>query len=210
MHQKILVLGATGHIGQQVIDLALARGHRVTAFVRSPQKITRTDPALTVVAGSLDSAVELSRALPGHDALISALGPPAREAFRPSRLLTECAATTVAAMSNAGIRRLAIVSAAPLFPEKGLKFAFFRWFLRHHLRDLEAMEAVVRASDFDWTIARPPRLVSSNQERYESQQGGVPGHGRTMSFRGVAAFLMDCIEQHSHSQAVVGLSGCAR
>ena len=209
MDQRLLVLGATGNTGTEVIDLALARGHRVTAFVRSPPKLTRTDNALTIVKGGLDNAIDLTRALPGHDAVISVLGPPARDAFRPHRLLTECAATTVAAMTTAGIARLAIVSAAPLFPERGLKFGFFRWFLQHHLRDLEGMEAVVRATDFDWTIARPPRLVKSRDETYESAVNALPGHGRTMSFRGVAAFLLDCIEGHSHARAVVGLAGLA-
>ena len=210
MEQRILVLGATGNTGQEVVDLALARGHRVTAFVRSPQKIVRSESALTVVKGDLRSAAELTRTLTGHDAVISVLGPPAREAFRPHQLLAECAATTVAAMTSAGVRRLAIVSAAPLFPEKGLKFRFFRWFLQHHLRDLEGMEAVVRATDFAWTIARPPRLVKARDETYESAVNALPGHGRTMSFRGVATFLMDCIEQHSHVQSIVGLAGRAR
>ena len=210
MNQRILVLGATGNTGKEIVDLALARGHRVTAFVRSPHKITRSESALTVVKGELHTALELARALPGHDAVISALGLPAREALRPSRVLAECAATTVAAMTTAGVRRLAIVSAAPLFPEKGLKFAFFRWFLRHHLKDLEALEAVVRATDFDWTIARPPRLVNSPDQSYESARDALPAHGRTMSFRAVAAFLVDCIEQHAHAQAIVGLSGSAR
>ena len=210
MSQRILVLGATGNTGQEVVDLALARGHRVTAFVRSPQKITRAEGALTIVKGDLRSAADLAQALPGHDAVISVLGPPTRDAFRPHHLLTECAATTVAAMTTAGVRRLALVSAAPLFPEKGPKFSFFRWFLQHHLRDLEGMEAVVRATDFDWTIARPPRLVKSRQESYESAVNALPARGRTMSFRGVAAFLMDCIEQHTHAQSVVGLAGRAR
>jgi putative NADH-flavin reductase len=209
MEQRILVLGATGNTGKEVVELALARGHRVTAFVRSPHKMTRTHERLSVTQGELTSAAALARALPGHDAVISALGPPTREAFRPSRLLAECAGTTVAAMTQAGVRRLAIVSAAPLFPEKGLKFRFFRWFLQHHLRDLEAMEAVVRATDFEWTIARPPRLVKSEDRTYDSAENALPARGRSMSFGAVATFLVDCIEQHRHLRTVVGLAGTA-
>jgi len=207
MTAKILVLGATGHIGQQVLDLALARGHHVTAYVRSPQKLTRSHAQLRVVKGGLESADELVGALAEQDAVISALGPPAREAFRPSRLMTECAATTVAAMTRAGVRRLAIVSAAPLFPERGLKFAFFRWFLAHHLRDLQSMEAVVTATNLDWTIARPPRLVAGESELYESSVDALPARGRTMTFRAVAAFLTRCVEQREHLRCVVGLAG---
>ena len=158
---NLFVLGATGNTGRHIVDLALERGHSVTAFVRSPDKITRRDKALTVVAGDPLRVDPLARALRGHDAVLSALGPPPREAFRPNTLLSEGAATAFAAMKTAGVERLAIVSAAMLFPEKGLQFVFIRWLLKHHVRDLLAMEAVVQATALDWTIARPPRLTKS-------------------------------------------------
>src|ERR1700723_2496910 len=140
MTLNLFVLGATGRTGAHVLDLALARGHSVTAFVRSPHKITRRDDALTVIHGDPLRVDPLSRALPGHDAVLSALGTPPKEAFRPSTLLSECAATTVAAMQMAGVECLAIVSAAMLFPENGIPFAMIRWLLKHHARDLRAME----------------------------------------------------------------------
>ena len=206
MSLKILVLGATGHIGTQVLDLALAKGHRVTAFVRSPAKITRRDGTLTVVPGNPLSAGELSLALGGHDAVISTLGPSRNEAFRPTSLLTECAASTVAAMEEASVRRLALVSAALLFPGGGLRFAFFRRFLRQHLRDLVVTEAVIRATPFDWTIARPPRLLASPEEAYRSEPGALPPGAWSMSFRSVAAFLVDCVERGTHRREIVGLA----
>jgi uncharacterized protein YbjT (DUF2867 family) len=206
MTKRLFVLGATGNTGTQIVDLALARGHRVTAFVRSPHKITRRESALTVIKGDPLSAGELARALPGHDAVVSALGPSGLEAFRNSTLLAECAASTVAAMKTAGVERLAIVSAALLFPLEGLRFAFFRWLLQRHIRDLVPMEAVVRATDFTWTIARPPRLVQSPEETYRSEHDALPVDGWEMSFRAVAAFLLDCVEQNTHAREIVGLA----
>ena len=203
---RLFLLGATGNTGTQIVDLALARGHSLTAFVRSPHKITRQHPALRVVEGDPLRADALAQALAGHDAVLSALGPPAREAFRPSNLMAEFAASTVAAMKTASVGRLGIVSAAVLFPMKGLYFAFFRWLLRHHARDLVAMEAVVRATPFDWTIARPPRLVRSPAERYVGARDALPAGARSMSFRAVAAFLLDCIEKRTHAREVVGLA----
>ncbi|HZF39124.1 MAG TPA: NAD(P)H-binding protein, partial [Blastocatellia bacterium] len=107
------------------MNLALARGHEVTAFVRSPQKI-RPAGSLTIVRGDPLRPETIAAALPGHDAVLSALGPPPREAMRPSMLLADCARATVEAMATSGVSRLAIVSAAVLFPEKGLYFAFFK------------------------------------------------------------------------------------
>jgi putative NADH-flavin reductase len=206
-HSKsLLVLGATGHTGNHVVDLALARGHRVTAFVRSPQKLPQHASLRAVTGDPLDCA-QLASALPGHDAVLSMLGPAPRDAFRPSSLLADAARSTVAAMETAGLRRLVIVSAALLFPERRLTFRFFRWFLQHHARDLTDMESIVAESNLDFTIARPPRLLSSPAEAYRSRAGGFPdGGAMSMSFRGVAAFLLDCVEQRELVGKVVGLT----
>jgi putative NADH-flavin reductase len=206
MGLRLLVLGATGHIGTHVLDVALARGHHITAFVRSPQKVTRNGPSVTVIEGSLLSSDALSRALPGHDAVLSSVGPTPRDAFRRSTLMAESAASTVAAMTAAGVKRLVIVSAAVLFPDRRLRFRFFRWLLREHARDLVAMEAVVRATDLDWTIARPPRLVKTADESYRFQRDGLPEGAWSMSFRSVAAFLVDSVEKRVHTHEVVGLA----
>jgi putative NADH-flavin reductase len=203
---RIFVLGATGRTGKHLLDLGLARGHRLTAFVRSPQKITRRDSALSVVQGDPLRVDQLATALAGHDAVLSALGPAGREAFRPSTLLAECAASTVAAMATAGVERFVVVSAALLFPEKRLSFTLFRWLIKHHLRDLVAMEAVLQASRCDFTIARPPRLVEARDESYRSRGGALPAGAAVMSFRAVAAFMLDCVEQRSHGREIVGLA----
>ena len=204
---RLFVLGATGHTGAQLVDLALARSHEVTAFVRSPAKITRQHPLLEVRRGDPQSVDELARALPGHDVVLSALGVRPPQAFRPHTLVEECAASTVAAMTRAGVSRLVLVSAAVLFPEKGWRFAFFRWLLTHIARDLAAAEDIVRATSLDWTIARPPRLVERPDEGYRSLRDALPSRGVAMSFRAVAAFMLDAVEQRTHLRQVVGLAG---
>jgi len=201
---KLLVMGATGRTGTEIVNLALARGHDVTAFVRSPQKI-RPAGSLAVVRGDPLRPATIAAALPGHDAVLSAIGPPPREALRPSTLLTDCARATVEAMAESGVYRLAIVSAAVLFPEKGLYFAFFKWFLRHHARDLRAMEDLVRASGLEWTIARPPRLTNSPEVKFRALRDALPPGSRAMSFRSVASFMLEAVERRSHVGEIVGL-----
>jgi putative NADH-flavin reductase len=72
---KVLVLGATGATGRQIVEQALAQGHQVTAFVRDPAKLAISHPALRVVQGSLpEDAQALAGALPGQDAVLSSLG----------------------------------------------------------------------------------------------------------------------------------------
>lgn len=202
---RLFVIGANGRTGTEILDLARARGHEVTAFVRSPQKLT-PGALLTVVRGDPRQPESIAAALPGHDAVLSAIGPHPREALRPSTLLTDCARATVEAMTARGIGRLAIVSAAVLFPEKGLYFAFFRWVTKHHARDLRVMEEIVQTSGLAWTIARPPRLTRSPDATFRAARNALPPGSRAMSFRSVAAFMLDAVEQRTHVDEVVGLA----
>ena len=205
---RLFVLGATGKTGSEIMRLALARGHEVTAFVRSPQKLSPAG-SLTIVRGDPRDPENIAAALPGHDALLSAIGPHPREALRPSTLVTDCARATVEAMTASGVSRLSIISAAVLFPEKGLYYAFFRWLTRHHARDLRGMEKLVRGSGLAWTIARPPRLIQSPDASFRAARDALPPGSRTMSFRSVAAFMLEAVERRSHVCEIVGLAPAA-
>jgi len=68
---KLFVLGATGHTGTHIVDIALSRSHDVTAFVRTPQKITWRDPRLKVVAGNPLNVEQMAKQIVGHDAVLS-------------------------------------------------------------------------------------------------------------------------------------------
>ncbi len=203
---KLFVLGATGHTGTHIVDIALSRSHDVTAFVRSPQKITRRDPRLKVVVGDLLDADQLAKQIVGHDVVLSALGTRPPQAFRPHSVVGECAASTVAAMTKTGVNRIVLVSAAVLFPEKGISFAFFRWLLQHISRDLGTAEDIVRSTQLDWTIVRPPRLTNGQYTNYRIAREALPAKGNVASFRAVAAFMLDSAEQKSHIRELVGLA----
>ena len=203
---KLFVIGATGHTGAQIIDVALSRSHEVTAFIRSPEKIHRHDSRLKIVQGDPHNIEQLATEIPGHDAVLSALGVRPPQAFRPHSLVEECAASTVAAMSKSGVNRLVLVSAAVLFPEKGMLFALFRKILKHIGHDLKAAEEVIRKTSLEWTIARPPRLTNGSDAAYRAVRDALPTKGFSMSFRGVAAFMLDSVEQHAFVRQIVGLA----
>ena len=79
---RLFVLGATGRTGIELLELALERHHQARAFVRSPERIARRSPELAIVKGNVFDADAIAAALPGHDALISALGPAHRASSR--------------------------------------------------------------------------------------------------------------------------------
>lgn len=200
------VLGGTGRTGRAVVEVALRRGHEVTAFVRSPGKVAPQE-RLTVTAGDPRDVGGLRAAMAGHDAVFSAIGAPVQDALRPGTLHTECATAAVAAMVSAGVPRLALVSAAVLFPEpSGFPYGLVRWLLRHLARDLSTMEAVVAGSDLAWTVARPPRLVAGDDARYRAAVGALPPDGRSVSFRALATFLVDAVERETYLGEVVGVA----
>ena len=73
---NISLFGGTGMIGQRVLREALSRGHKVTAIVRDPAKITEKNPNLTVIRGDIFKLESVLAAANGHDVLISAYSPP--------------------------------------------------------------------------------------------------------------------------------------
>ncbi len=53
---RLFILGATGGIGRQLLAQAIERHHQVTAFVRSPQKLSTARDGLTVIQGDVHNA----------------------------------------------------------------------------------------------------------------------------------------------------------
>src|SRR5262245_37542909 len=199
---KIFVLGATGRTGREVVEQALARGHDVTAFVRSPEPIGLTNEKLTVIKGEATEKDQLVKAMQNHDAVVSTLGP--RKPFKPSSLLHDGALATTRTMQGSGVKRLLILSAAAHFP--GIFNRIVSLILRNHMRDSLAMEEIVQASGLDWTIARPPRLTEGEYTTYRSREGAAPKMGFSLSRKAVAAFMLDAIEQEKHFQKIVGIA----
>jgi len=199
---KLFVIGATGRTGEEIVQQALARGHHVTAFVRSPETVTLRHERLNVLKGNVTDESQLSEAMQNHDAVVSALGP--REVFKPSSLLHDSALATIRAMQSSGVRRLVGLSAAAHFP--GVPNRIVSFILRNHMRDSLAMEKVVQDSGLDWTIARPPRLTQKQYATYRSREGAAPKKGFSLSRKAVAAFMLDAIEQKKHFQKIVGIA----
>ena len=204
---RLLILGATGGTGRALVGQARERGHDVTAFVRSAQKLGPLADRVTVRKGDPRSVGELRAVLPGHDAVVSALGPPG-----PGRttILRAGARSTVEAMQTGGPRRLIVVSAAVLFDDLGV----LGWLLRRTLltnvaEDSAEMERIVMASGLDWTIARPPRLTNGPLTgRYRVENEHLPDRSAlaSISRADVAHFLLSELEHNTHTHHIVGIT----
>ena len=100
---KLIVFGATGGTGQHLVKQALAQGHMVTAFVRNPAKFGVSHPGLRIVQGDVLDAASVEQAVSGHDAVLAALGAPARDT---NKVRSEGTRNIISAMEKTGVRRL--------------------------------------------------------------------------------------------------------
>ena len=201
---RVLVLGATGGIGKFLLEFATARGHEVTAFVRSPQKIALKSERLRAVSGDLLHAEQLAQALLGQDVVLSAFGP---ATLRRVTTRGEFGTALVTAMERSGVRRAVVVSSGLLFEEQNAIGKLLRGTLfRNLLPDMTAMEATLEKDGLEWTIVRPPRLTNGPLTKSYSVADGRLPKGMTVSRACVADFMIKEAEQPAHVRQIVGLS----
>jgi putative NADH-flavin reductase len=201
---RVLVLGATGGIGKFLLEFATARGHEVTAFVRSPQKLALKSERLRVVPGDLLHAEQLAQVLLGQDIVLSAFGP---ATLRRVTTRGEFGAALATAMGRSGVRRAVVVSSGLLFEEQNAIGKLLRGTLfRNLLPDMTAMEATLEKDGLEWTIVRPPRLTNGPLTKsYSVAEGRLP-KGMTVSRACVADFMIKEAERPAHVRQIVGLS----
>jgi len=200
---NLLILGATGRTGRLVTEKALLRGHSVTAFVRKPS--LPVGERLTIVVGDPRRIDDLSAVLPGHDAVISCLG----NSVPPDQgLVAASASAMLTAMNKENVRRYVVQSGALLFPSTNPVIIAMRMMMAAKLSDARAMEQVVRASNIDWTIVRPPHLKDGVEAvGYRAKVDGRPNNNwASMQFTDLADFMLDTVENGNFIRQIVGVS----
>lgn len=205
-HTKILLLGANGRTGRGILNLALEAGDDVTAVVRSKDKLADIDhPNLNVLAGDVCEPEALQQILPGHDVVISTLGPrsPTKAACR---IYSDSAVAVVDSMQKCGISRLLVVSTALLFPSSKLLDRVLRFIARNNAHNASLMENTILASKLEWTIARVGFLNEKKSEEYRLAEGALPEGSNSIPRAALAHFLITEAKQSNHPCNIVGVS----
>ena len=196
---KLLVLGATGGTGLEIVRQAIERGHFVTAFVRSSERLSPFFDRITVKQGNPLNSIALERIMQNHDAVLSGFGPRTPVSKEESDLLKNFAASLTGAIVHSGVARAVVVSTAFLFRDAILPPAhlFGRLFFPGIVRDASAMESIICESGLDWTIVRPPRLTNAPfTGRYRVRVGHLPRFGFNVSRADVADCVIKAAEIH--------------
>ncbi|WP_086726290.1 NAD(P)-dependent oxidoreductase [Streptomyces carpinensis] len=208
---NLTVFGATGGIGQEIVRQALAAGHRVTAVVRDPARLTVTGDGLEVFRTDLHDPAAVRPAVAGRDAVLSGLGARSR---KDAGVTTRLTRSVLGAMEAEGVRRVLVVSAGPVGPEPAGDGALDRTarkvvsaILKDVYADLREMEAELARSTTDWTVVRPPRLQNKPLTgAYRTVVGGFPPHGRFIARADVAHAMLAMVDDPATVKQGVGVA----
>jgi putative NADH-flavin reductase len=195
----------------------------VTAVVRNPDRLP--DLPVLIVVDDLAAAdpATLRSAVDGADAVLSGLG--ARSAAEAA-VASRGTRAVVDAMQATGVRRLVVVSAAsvgtvpspgrPNPPRHNPGDGFFMRHLaaplakaafRRHYEDLALMEDVLRESDRDWTVVRPPRLLNGSlMTTYRTAYEHNVRTGMFISRADVAHLMLDVIDRPGTIHRVIAIA----
>jgi putative NADH-flavin reductase len=219
---RLVIVAATGGIGQELLEQSIGAGHDVTAVVRDPTRLSRPASSVAVDLSHPDPDT-LKIAVNGCEAVLSGLGPRSKS---DTGIASTGTAAIVDAMQATGTRRLVVVSAAPIgtvpspahphpprhdpgdgFFMRHLFAPLTKSALRSQYRDLAAMEAIVGDSGLDWTIVRPPRLTDRRRTgRYRTAYGHNLRRGFLISRADVADLMLRVISDPGSIHQVVGVA----
>ncbi|MEO9484212.1 MAG: NAD(P)-binding oxidoreductase [Ekhidna sp.] len=202
---KLLLLGATGRTGKQVLDDALSSGYHVHCLARKPERIEKREE-LTVFEGDPSNADDLKKAIHSCDSIISVLNISRTSDFPWSSLRTprEYLSTVMSqlmlvAEANS-IKRIVICSAWGVAETKKYLPGWFRWFIDHSnigvaYSDHERQEKLLEGSKMDWTIVRPVGLTNSKRKQHiRETYGNQPKPSLTINRLSVARYLVGCLK----------------
>ena len=222
---KLTIFGATGGIGAELLQQALAAGHEVTVAVRNPNGLAPSRNGTRVVTTDLEmpDLRVLASAVAGADVVLSGVGPrpmaKAGVAEHGTRAIAQ-------AMEATGVRRIIVVSAAPIstmpspgrphpprrdpgegFFMRNLGTPLFKAMLHARYADLAMMEDVLRASDLDWTIFRPPRLTNGRLTGvYRTALGRNLKRGVLISRADLAHAMLQAIDRQETIRQEIGIA----
>lgn len=209
---KILLFGATGGTGKEVLLQALKQGHNVTIMVRNPSKITADNQNLRVIHGDVFTT-PLDNVVAGHEAVICCLGTPANKA---GSLRSEGTKNIINAMKRTNVNRLICQSSLGFGDSIGVlnctSFLFKRiivpyvlkaTFKEHHLQEL----AIIK-SGLNWTIVRAAKLT--NGIKTEKYKYGFPYSDKTLKVKisraDVADLMLKELAFPQYLQKTIGIS----
>lgn len=207
-NMKVLIFGATGTTGKEVVKQALELGYEVSAFVRNPDKMKLAHKNLYVIQGDVMSPSSINEAIHGHEAVLSSLGAGAKGSVR-----SEGTQNIIRAMEKADVRRFISQSTLGVGDSQGnlnlyWKYIMFGLLIRRAFLDHIKQESYIKQSRLDWTIIRPGALTAG--EKTGNYRHGFSGQDRStqlkISASDVADFMLKQLSSDTYLHKTPSLS----
>lgn len=206
---KIVLFGATGHVGQRIAAEALRRGHAVVGVVRDPDAVPTSERRVPLEKGDATDAERIAALVGGADAVVSAISPRPNARGLAAPLLVANARALIAGLRAAGVQRVLYVGGAgslevapgqalldqPGFPEI------------YKAEAREGRDALVvwrtEATGLDWTYLSPAAEIGPGERRgaYRTTIDAflTDAAGRSfISFEDYAVAVLDELERPQH------------
>lgn len=208
---RVLIIGATGGTGRELVAQALERGYEVTALVRNAAKLQITHARLTLTPGDVLDYDAVAAAMHGQDAVLSALGH--KRYFYPTHILSEGTRNLLRAMAAHGAARFVCETSLGIGDSAGRLGLFYTFFLiplilPFYFWDKAKQERIIAESNVDWTVVRPGILTNARQRgQYRSGAGLGSFIGAVRIARAeVAAFMLEQLESEKFHRSAVGVA----
>lgn len=207
---RVLIVGATGGTGRQLVEQALERGYTVTALARDPSALRIEHPRLTVVRGNVLDYPSVEAAVRGQDAVLSALGH--KQFFRPTHTLSDGTRNLLHAMETHRVRRLVCETALGIGDSAGRMGLYYTFFvipviLPFYFWDKTRQERLIAASGVNWVVVRPGALTNG-PKRGRYRHGRIVGSllwTVRISRADAADFMLNQMSDNTYLRAACGV-----
>jgi putative NADH-flavin reductase len=197
------VFGGTGNTGRHLIEQALRKGHEVTALTNDPGKLP-VHPHLHAVAGDVRDEQSVREVVAGVHAVFSMLGERGR-----TTTCTDGIRSILHAMHSLSVRRLLALSAHGVAESRHSNlYVRLGWkLMRGVMQDKERMESLIRASNTNWTVVRPARIINGpHTGDYHAGTALRLGSMAKISFADLASFMLSLVKRTNAQKQMISVA----
>jgi len=195
---NLAIFGATGNTGGELVKQALEKGHRVTAFVRDPSRLSTKHNQLHLVTGDVFDPESIANAVRDQDVVICALG--SRD-LKKTTIRSTGTTNIIKTMQQHNVQRLLVVTSMGTGDSWDtlslMNKLFYATLLKSSREDHEGQEAAIKESGLDWTIVRPSGLTNEPRTGVYDVGENIPGKTSRIARADVADLIIKELEQNA-------------
>jgi len=208
--KRLSVFGASGRTGLLLVNIAVERGHAVTAFCRNESDRQYLPENVACVVGDILNKEHLDRAVAGAEVVICAFGP--REPYKDV-FCAEATRLIIESMKKHDVDRLLCITNVLAGDCSKNRSRFIRTMARlaRLLRaavaaDRDGQERQVEESGLNWTIVKPSELMNENEKNrfVHGEDLMIDAYSRISRYH-LSTFLLDHLEVDKYPRKKVVL-----